>query len=250
MPLLSRLQAFSFNTESWFSTSSFIFVKNLLLLINFLSLLAGLILVGAGGYINTNSAEDIVGLSESIAVASIVIGCIVAIISFLGCFGAANEKGVLLKTYFALLLILVILEISIGAAAYAKRDEVSNSLDVAWHSSFSSGRNTTIAGIEKLLNCCGFSNVTDAAVSPICHPPSNITVSCSQQLTATLKGSLSTIGAAGLALGIVELVGLIFSVVLFRKIASKENAQSTLLNEAWRINRTKVQYGYQNYQYV
>ncbi|KAH6590058.1 hypothetical protein BASA50_009759 [Batrachochytrium salamandrivorans] len=214
MPLLSRLQAFSFNTESWFSTSSFIFVKNLLLLINFLSLLAGLILVGAGGYINTNSAEDIVGLSESIAVASIVIGCIH------------------------------------GAAAYAKRDEVSNSLDVAWHSSFSSGRNTTIAGIEKLLNCCGFSNVTDAAVSPICHPPSNITVSCSQQLTATLKGSLSTIGAAGLALGIVELVGLIFSVVLFRKIASKENAQSTLLNEAWRINRTKVQYGYQNYQYV
>ncbi|KAJ1336380.1 hypothetical protein BSLG_007164 [Batrachochytrium salamandrivorans] len=212
MPLLSRLQAFSFNTESWFSTSSFIFVKNLLLLINFLSLLAGLILVGAGGYINTNSAEDIVGLSESIAVASIVIGCIVAIISFLGCFGAANEKGVLLKTYFALLLILVILEISI---ALPRMQSVT-------------------------------SNVTDAAVSPICHPPSNITVSCSQQLTATLKGSLSTIGAAGLALGIVELVGLIFSVVLFRKIASKENAQSTLLNEAWRINRTKVQYGTTN----
>lgn len=31
---------------------------------------------------------------------------------------------------------------------------------------------------------------------------------------------------------------------MFRKIAAKESAQSALLNEAWRINRTKVQYGY------
>ncbi|EGF80794.1 hypothetical protein BATDEDRAFT_24689 [Batrachochytrium dendrobatidis JAM81] len=269
MPLLSRLQAFSFNTESWFSTSSFIFVKNLLLLINFLSMLAGLILIGAGGYINTNSAEDIVGLSGSIAVASIVIGCIVTIISFLGCFGAANEKGVLLKTYFALLIILVILEISVGAAAYAKRDEMNTSIDIAWHNAAQGPNNSTIVGIEKLVwinelacsatilddfkynfDCCGFYNTTDAVVTPDCVLKTPNSTGCHDQLTATLKGSLSTIGAAGLALGLVELIGLIFSVVLFRKIASKETAQSNLLNEAWRINRTKVQYGYQNYQYV
>ncbi|KAJ8329077.1 hypothetical protein BDV3_006272 [Batrachochytrium dendrobatidis] len=250
MPLLSRLQAFSFNTESWFSTSSFIFVKNLLLLINFLSMLAGLILIGAGGYINTNSAEDIVGLSGSIAVASIVIGCIVTIISFLGCFGAANEKGVLLKTYFALLIILVILEISVGAAAYAKRDEMNTSIDIAWHNAAQGPNNSTIVGIEKLFDCCGFYNTTDAVVTPDCVLKTPNSTGCHDQLTATLKGSLSTIGAAGLALGLVELIGLIFSVVLFRKIASKETAQSNLLNEAWRINRTKVQYGYQNYQYV
>jgi hypothetical protein len=58
-------------------------------------------------------------------VGSIVIGCIITIVSFLGCFGAANEKGMLLKTYFALLIILVILEISVGIAAYVKRDAVS-----------------------------------------------------------------------------------------------------------------------------
>jgi hypothetical protein len=53
-----------------------------------------------------------------------VIGLIITIVSFLGCFGAANEKGMLLKTYFGLLIILVILEISIGIAAYAKMDDV------------------------------------------------------------------------------------------------------------------------------
>jgi hypothetical protein len=53
-----------------------------------------------------------------------VIGITITIVSFLGCFGAANEKGMLLKTYFALLIILVILEISVGIAAYAKMDDV------------------------------------------------------------------------------------------------------------------------------
>jgi hypothetical protein len=80
--------------------------------------------MGGGGYIISNGTEDIIGLSSGIAAASIAIGAIVSIISFLGCFGAANEKGSLLKTYFLLLIILVILEIAVGAAAYAKSDEV------------------------------------------------------------------------------------------------------------------------------
>jgi hypothetical protein len=55
---------------------------------------------------------------------------------------------------------------------------------------------------------------------------------------------LATIGGAAITIGIIEIVGLIFSMVsatdfqvMFRKIAAKENAQSALLNEAWRINR-------------
>jgi hypothetical protein len=37
-----------------------------------------------------------------------------SIVSFLGCFGAANEKGMLLKTYFVILVVLIILELSVG----------------------------------------------------------------------------------------------------------------------------------------
>lgn len=87
--------------------------------------LAGIILIGAGGYIVARSAEDIVGVTGGIGTAAITIGVIVTVVSFMGCFGAANEKGVLLKTYFAFLLILIILEIGVGSAAYAKRDAVS-----------------------------------------------------------------------------------------------------------------------------
>jgi hypothetical protein len=64
----------------------------------------------------------------SIKFRAIIIGIIVSVVSFLGCFGAANEKGMLLKTYFALLALLVILEIGVGIAAYGKSDSVFNFL--------------------------------------------------------------------------------------------------------------------------
>ena len=214
------------------------------------SKLAGLILIAGGGYITSNSTIDIVGLSGSIAAASIVIGVIISIVSFLGCFGAANEKGMLLKTYFALLVILVILEISVGIAAYGRRDTIPQLAGEAWATTAKGNNNGTLVQIESLLQCCGYASVTDYAVPENCAQTLGFTVPCKDKLKESLQGSLNSIGGAGIAIGVIEIVGLIFSVIMFRKIAQKENAQNALLNEAWRINRTKVQYGYQNYQYV
>jgi hypothetical protein len=125
MPFIDKITTLSFNKETFWSAGGFLVVKNLLLLINFLSLLAGFILIGGGGFITSQSSQDILNLSGSIGISAIVIGLIVTIVSFLGCFGAANEKGIMLKSYFGILILLVILEISVGIAAYAKRDAVS-----------------------------------------------------------------------------------------------------------------------------
>lgn len=88
MPFIEKITTFSFNKETFWSASGFMLVKNLLLLINFLSLLAGLILIGGGGVLTAGSSLDIINLSGSIGISAIVIGIIVAIVSFLGCFGA------------------------------------------------------------------------------------------------------------------------------------------------------------------
>ena len=94
--------------------------------------------MAGGAYIVSNKVSDIVGLSGGIATASIIIGILVTIISFLGCFGAANEKGILLKTYFIVLCVVIILEIAVGAAAYAQRDNIPNILEQSWKTSDSS----------------------------------------------------------------------------------------------------------------
>jgi hypothetical protein len=130
---------------------------------------------------------------------------------------------------------------------------VDDLLAVAWKNSVVNNNTEsikTIVLIENRFQCCGFSNVTDYAVPTNCSQVRNITSSCRQQLGQALENSLSTVGATGLAIGLIELIGLLFSVILFRKIAQKENVASSLLNESWRINRSKIQYGYQTYQYV
>lgn len=196
------------------------------------------------------------GLSGGIASGAIVVGVFIAVISFLGCFGAANEKGMLLKTFFAMMLLLIILEIAVGISAYNKQDEldalVSNSWrDLASKSIGNHTRGNPLFAIESTFQCCGLNNVTDAAVPRDCVeriPDWN--TPCRDQVLNSLSDSLGTIGATGITLGVIELVSLIFSAILFNRIAQKEKANGNLMNEAWRINRNKVQYGYQNYQYL
>jgi hypothetical protein len=93
------------------------------------------------------------------------------------------------------------------------------------------------------FKCCGFSSTTNYAVPPNCVAVYDFKNSCQVALEQQIMNSLNTIGGSGLVIGLIELVGLIFSVIMFRKISRKENAQSSLLNEAWRVNRQKVQYG-------
>jgi len=251
---MSRITTFSFNRDTFWAAGGFMFVKNLLLLINFMSLLAGIILIAGGAYIKSSSGgTQIMSITGAIAGWAVAIGVIVTIVSFLGCFGAANEKGMLLKTYFALLMILIILEIAIGAAAYTKKDQVEGLVESAWRDAFKSeATRSSIRGVENMFNCCGYSTIHDAPGSDNCadrykpdEPPS-----CRDLVIATLKGSLNSVGGVGIAMGIIQLIGLIFSAILFRRIASKERASESLMNEAWRINRNKIQYGYQNYQYI
>ncbi|KAJ3088496.1 hypothetical protein HK102_008606 [Quaeritorhiza haematococci] len=276
MPFLSRISAFTFNKESFWAAGGFMFIKNLLLLINFLSMLAGLMLVGVGTYMQTrDDPEDIVSLSGSVAISAIIIGIIVSIISFLGCFGAANEKGMLLKTYFALLILVILFQIGVGSAAYAKKDELPGLLEKSWESA----SNRTRFGVEMAVSipvilvsvspyeqyphcpvgteperlnpkhllssrqqfrCCGFLNITDR---PENAPECAYNIPCAEKIERTLTSSLNTIGGAGIAMGVIELCGLIFSVILFRRIAKRNNQGESLLNEAWRINRSKIQYG-------
>ncbi|KAI9091012.1 Tetraspanin family-domain-containing protein [Phlyctochytrium arcticum] len=257
MPFLNRLSTFSFNKESFMALSGFMVVKNLLLLINFLSMLAGIILIGGGAYLTstTGGSNSLLNLGSTVAIAAIIIGIIVTIVSFFGCFGAANEKGMLLKTYFALLIILVVLEISVGIAAYAKRNTVEQALGEAWESAHKNNATMPILQLEITFGCCGFRNVTNYPVpsSPNeCATVLQLTepIGCADAVRDSLQGKFSTIGAAGLVIGVIESVGLVFSAIMFRRIAAREQAAGSLMNEAWRINRNKIQYGYQNYQYV
>ncbi|ORY51631.1 hypothetical protein BCR33DRAFT_846388 [Rhizoclosmatium globosum] len=247
MPFLSRISTFSFNKDTFFSSGGFTLVKNLLLLINFLSLLAGVILIGGGAYIQVNAgSDDLIDLSGSTAAAAIGIGVLVTAVSL---FGDAPQNVLCTSSH------LVIFELGVGIAAYVKSDAVEGLLEQAWINSYSSKNPQSLNNlqhVERGFKCCGFRNVTQYAVPDNCASPQSFgyQVPCLNSVKSALQGSLSTIGGTGVALGVIELIGLVFSVLLFVKIAQKDRASESLMNEAWRINRSKIQYGYANYQYV
>jgi len=250
MPLISKIRTYSFDRDGCCAVNSFALIKNLLMMISFLSMIAGFVLIGTGGIIVADSNGDLVNLAGTIGAAAISIGVIVSGTSFLGCFGAAKEKGTMLKWYFAVLLVLVILQVSVGGAAYSKGDEIPGMLESAWKREAETVTNSTILlAIERQNECCGYRNSSDFPVTPLCVQKYNDR-GCAAVLTDFLVQSVDTIGVVGITIGIIQLVALIFSIVMYRKISRKENSQAALLNEAWRVNRTKVQYGYQNYQYV
>ncbi|KAJ3382228.1 hypothetical protein HDU92_004884 [Lobulomyces angularis] len=158
----------------------------------------------------------------------------------------------LLKTYFALLILLVVLEIGIGAAAYHKQEDLGVLIEDSWRNNAYANSSITesIKTLEISFKCCGLRNITDAPVPKNCASKFEWNTSCYDAVLGSMESSLDTIGATGLAMGLIELVAIVFSAVLFNRIAKKEKQGESLMTDSWRINRSKVQYGYQNYQYL
>ncbi|KAJ3112513.1 hypothetical protein HDU96_004494 [Phlyctochytrium bullatum] len=224
-------------------------VKNMLLFINFLALLAGIILIGGGSYLHATSGRQgdlgssllehyingsTVNWIAGLAIAAVVIGVVVTVVSFLGCFGAANEKGMLLKTYFAMLCILVVLELGVGIAAYVKRDTVTTIIENQWTAAATSNSTSlqeSIMSVQRYFQCCGFKSIDSYAIPANCAAVNGWPRPCYNSVVESLQQSISTIGGCGVAMGVIELVGIIFSLILFIKIAQRDRASQSLLNE-------------------
>ncbi len=86
--------------------------------------MTGVILIAAGAFLLSNTPEGLVVLANSMAGGSIGVGVFIVLISFLGGLGAISEKSMMLKTYFALLFILIIMELSVGIASYVEQAQV------------------------------------------------------------------------------------------------------------------------------
>lgn len=128
-----------------------------------------------------------------------------------------------------MLIILVILEISIGIAAYGKRDEVNSLINEkvdelvkdSWFSGFNNATGVPtyayqIDVIESNLQCCGYNSTLIGSVPPNCidiHP--TWTKGCKEALDNLYQKNLGTIGGAAISIGVIEIVGLIFAIVIF-----------------------------------
>lgn len=222
-------------------------MKYLLFIFNLIFVLTGIILIVAGASVQVsyNSYDRVLDQGfYSVPVLLIIIGTIVFIVSFFGCCGAFKENYCMTVTFCACLILIFVLELSGGIAGYMLRDRagevIDKSLEDSMHYYNKTNQDVTTHFWDDMqvnLHCCGARNGTADWIAATKTNSSSgyIPLSCCGQLPehdnpgATcsadkafkdhcdvvllelLKGNGAILGGVGIAIAIIQLLGIIFA---------------------------------------
>jgi len=113
--------------------------------------------------------------------------------------------------YFAIMLLVTIVELAIAIAALALRPQVDDILLLAWETALNSTNVGVLTFIQTSLNCCGYRSLTDMP-APGC--PMTAIEGCYAAMHNVTNSQLLYIGVAALILVFFEVASLIVSCLL------------------------------------
>jgi len=233
---------------------NFTCVKYLLFVFNFLFWLGGVALMGVSIYIRIDesfeNAVNVAGINIY-AGSYILIGTGAAMIGigFFGCCGAMKESACLLGTYFICLLLILGIEVGVGAWLFINYGSVEavvtagiQKLDPA-----DAGYQTNI---QKNFKCCGTDTICGSFPSsgPVgcdcegdqCLALSKVTdcdsldasvntsqliypITCATALTTFIDQNITLIAGIALGVGLAEILGMMIALYLCCRIRNKDN---------------------------
>jgi len=155
-----------------------ILAKYCLFFFNLLLLIAGLIILIMGAIIAIQYSRYVKdGVVESVAapVAMIVIGCIIAITSILGCCGAIRESYTMLIGFAITLFVIFLVELSGSIAVFVLRSKIDGTVHdrmvVMIHNygeknATEKSARDLMDGIQSKFHCCGINSYTNWLENP------------------------------------------------------------------------------------
>ncbi|XP_008828274.1 tetraspanin-8 [Nannospalax galili] len=231
-------------------------IKYSMFVFNFLFWLCGMVILGLAIWIRVSKdGKEILASGESgtnpyLSVNILIaVGAIIMVMGFLGCCGAMKESRCMLLLFFIGLLLILILQVASGVLGAVFKSESSRILNETLYEDVKLLSETGDQGKEfrevmitfqKELKCCGLingaadwgSNFNYASQSCSCEKASG--TSCvsyggqsvySETCLSLIKDLVEKhfIIVIGIAFGlaVVEVIGLVFSMVLFCQIGSK-----------------------------
>uniref|UniRef100_A0A336N925 Tetraspanin n=1 Tax=Culicoides sonorensis TaxID=179676 RepID=A0A336N925_CULSO len=231
------------------------FVKYLLFGFNFLFAVTGIILLSVGltvqgAYHGYNDVLD--SGFYSVPSLLIAIGSIIFFIAFFGCCGAIKENYCMTLTFSILLIVVFILELSAGISGYVLRNQttrlVGDGLSKTMEDYSKSEEITKIWDeIQMDFKCCGVHkpedwipilNTTESGGLPMscCEPKfGNIGSSsckstdenvykngCIDEFGKFVRAHAVSIGAAGLILACIQLIGIFFACLITKQLRDRQ----------------------------
>ncbi|KAJ9598192.1 hypothetical protein L9F63_011130 [Diploptera punctata] len=212
-------------------------IKYLLFAFNLIFVLTGISTIVVGAIIPALYHDYRPVLQDgffSIPYLLIAIGVIVFIVSFFGCCGAIKENHCMVMLFSVLLIIIFVMELAGGIAAYVLKDQTADSLGHQLNrTSHDFGRNqeyTTFWNVmQSELHCCGVDSYHDwmsvfhnNTLPQTCckgNMEMNCTtaslkiygIGCIQGLAEFLKNRAVALGASAIAIALIQVFGIILS---------------------------------------
>jgi ABC-type transport system involved in multi-copper enzyme maturation permease subunit len=197
--------------------------------------LFGILLISIGATAMNSFQEYNFFYKNTIPSGLVVVGVFMLITVLIGFIGIKRKKPIILGIYIALMSILIICEFSVGGAAYAKRNSISQQLQNSWKNADPNSKNS----IQTTFGCCGWINSTDFP-GPNCvgnktiNSTNNFNLKksiiikekliilsnqtlpgCASQMISTFQNQLYIVGTIGILFATFEIVGFIaISIIL------------------------------------
>ncbi|XP_072047840.1 CD63 antigen-like [Amphiura filiformis] len=234
--------------------------KFLLFAANFAVFVVGVILIatGASALAQADKYSYMFGDENTLQAAAgmtIGVGIIIFMVGFTGCCGACKQSVCLLKIYFALILLVIVLEIIAAILAFVYKDTVTEvartQMEKAIATDYTGVENNvateSIDRVQEEFMCCGADSIADwsnsswaknesLAAPPSCcmdptvamcnkgqpgMPTDNTgmyTEGCIDTFTDWVKGNYLKIGGVSIGLLLIEILALILTCCLIKAV--------------------------------
>lgn len=103
----------------------------------------------------------------ALPITSIILGCLVAVLSLVGIVGSIKRSQYVFGTYSGLLTLLVVLQLVALTTIWLRPHDIQEKFGDIWQQMYKNDRGS-IKYIERDLKCCGFKNPKDRAVPKLC----------------------------------------------------------------------------------
>lgn len=117
------------------------------------------------------------------------------LLSVLGFWGSLSGHTITMRSYLALVGIVLVIQIVMGSIALARAGQSSQLLNDAWDDAFNRHPDA-LSHLEHAFNCCGYASPVDRAVPADCsmHPHYGYTTGCKGPLSNSAERLLYGLG--------------------------------------------------------